>query len=183
MFEFLLWRIYVLQSFNLHSLNLHFQDILAYSNLILSHSLFKWDNSSNFFANNEMYNAISNKFNILSCHDQHGTTIIYDDMVSLSNINLITNLGVKLILATFNKDKWEALHVIVVSKLPKMQANYLISILNNILQKNAYKLSNSNNWWFQYRYVNKHIIINKHYKTFMNNIQYQNCIAQKYHNL
>jgi hypothetical protein len=52
-----------------------------------------------------MYNAISNKFNILSCYDQHGTTIIYDDMVSLSNINLITNLGVKLILATFNKDK------------------------------------------------------------------------------
>ncbi len=35
---------------------------------------------------------------------KHGTTIIYDDMVSLSNINLITNLGVKLILATFNKD-------------------------------------------------------------------------------
>jgi hypothetical protein len=32
---------------------------------------------------------------------------------------LITNLGVKLILATFNKDKWEALHVIVVSTLPK----------------------------------------------------------------
>jgi hypothetical protein len=35
---------------------------------------------------------------------KHGTTIIYDDMVSLSNINLITNLGVKLILASFNKD-------------------------------------------------------------------------------
>jgi hypothetical protein len=67
-------------------------------------------------------------------------------MVSLSNINLITNLGVKLILATFNKDKREALHVIVVSKLPKMQANYFISILNTILKKNTYKLSNSNNW-------------------------------------
>jgi hypothetical protein len=29
-----------------------------------------------------MYNAISNKFNILSCYDQHETMIIYDDMVS-----------------------------------------------------------------------------------------------------
>jgi hypothetical protein len=95
----------VLQSLNLPSLNLHFQDMLTYSNLILSHSFVFNETIVQFFLQT-MKCTMQYQTNLRFYHvmKKHGTTIIYDDMVSLSNINLITNLGVKLILATFNKD-------------------------------------------------------------------------------
>jgi hypothetical protein len=41
-----------------------------------------------------------------------------------------------------------------------MQISYFIFILEPILQKNTYKLSNYNNWEFYYKHVNKDITIN-----------------------
>jgi hypothetical protein len=69
-------------------------------------------------------------------------------MFSLSNTISIKNSNVKFIVPTFNENKQKAMHVIAIYKPPKMQVSYFIYILEPILQKNTYKLSNYNNWGF-----------------------------------
>jgi len=84
----------------------------------------------------EIHKAIlNNKSNILSCYDQHGTTILYDKMISLSNTISIRHSNAKFIVTTFSKNKWKAIHVIAIYNPPEMQIPYFLSILKTIIQK------------------------------------------------
>jgi hypothetical protein len=55
-------------------------------------------------------------------------------MVSLSNTTSIKNSNEIFIVATFNENTWEVIHVIVIYKLLKMQVFYFIFIFKNIFQ-------------------------------------------------
>jgi hypothetical protein len=70
--------------------------------------------------NNKLYLVIKNKINIISCYDEHGTMVLYDEMVTLTQTNSLTNVSVKFITAFFNNKTRETLHLIVVYKPPKM---------------------------------------------------------------
>ncbi len=84
----------------------------------------------NICAYQEIHNSIlSNKFNILSCYNQHETIILYDEMVSSSNTISIKNSNVKFIVPTFNENTPKVLHVIAIYKPPKIQVSYFIYIL------------------------------------------------------
>jgi hypothetical protein len=56
----------------------------------------------NVHLNSKNYNALSQKFHILSCYDEHGTMVLYDDNVSLIESTTITNSTVEFITALFN---------------------------------------------------------------------------------
>jgi hypothetical protein len=59
----------------------------------------------NIHTNQETYNVISQKFNSLSCYDQHGTMMFYDNTMFLSQTTSTTNLGVEfMIIASFDKN-------------------------------------------------------------------------------
>jgi hypothetical protein len=58
----------------------------------------------NIHTNQKAYNVISQKFNILSCYDQHGTIMFYDNIMVLSQTTSTTNLGVEFITILFNKN-------------------------------------------------------------------------------
>ncbi len=74
----------------------------------------------NIHTNQETYNVISQKFNILSCYDQHGTMMFYDNTMFLSQTTSTTNLGVEfMIIASFDKNMWEVIYIIAVYKPPK----------------------------------------------------------------
>ncbi len=82
-----------------------------------------------------MYLAISKKFNIISCDDEHGTMVLYDEMVTLTQTNLLTNVGPKFIIAFFNDNTWETLYLIAIYMPPKMQVNYFCCILKTIIKQ------------------------------------------------
>ncbi len=101
----------VVESFNT-PLTLHFQNIFKDQNLSASHILcLKETKIQNIHTNQETYNTISQKFNIFSCYDQHGTTMFYDNRLFLSKTTSTTNLGAEFINASFNKNTWEALYI------------------------------------------------------------------------
>jgi hypothetical protein len=71
----------VIQSLNTCSLNLHFKDILADHNLLASHILcFNETKIRNIDQNKEIKQALLDKFDILSCYDEHGTMVLYDNV-------------------------------------------------------------------------------------------------------
>ncbi len=45
------------------------------------------------FLYKEIHNAISKKINILSCYNEHGIMILYDETICLSDTTSITNIG------------------------------------------------------------------------------------------
>jgi hypothetical protein len=95
----------IIKSLNNHSLTLHFQNILANQNLLTSHMLCLNEMKiKNIHTNHEKYNVISQKFNILSCYDQHGTIMFYDNIMVLSQTTSTTNSGVEFITTSFNKN-------------------------------------------------------------------------------
>jgi hypothetical protein len=109
----------IVKSFNVHSLTLHFEDVLTNPNLLASHILcFNETRIRNVHLNSKIYNALSQKFQILSCEPD--TMVFYDDNVSLIEITTITNYGVKFITALFNDNTREALYIIAMYKPPKM---------------------------------------------------------------
>jgi hypothetical protein len=56
----------------------------------------------NFFdINSNFYNVLSQKFQILSCYDEHGTRILYDDNVSLTDNTTMKHVGVEFFYYTF----------------------------------------------------------------------------------
>jgi hypothetical protein len=64
----------IVESFNTHSLTLHFEGVLANPNLLTSHILYLNETRiRNVHLNSKIYNALSQKFHILSCYDEHGT--------------------------------------------------------------------------------------------------------------
>jgi hypothetical protein len=103
-----------------------------------------------------IYTTLTNKFDILSCYDQHGTMIFYDKIVSLSKSFVMTNHGAEFFCTNFNKTTFEALHIIAIYKSLKISIQHLNSTLNRIF-KNVNKLSNYNNWKLQSKHVNTNI--------------------------
>ncbi len=71
-------------------------------------------------ANKKLYLVINKKSNIVSCYDEHGTMVLYDEMVTLTQTNSLTNVNAKFIIAFFNNKTQETLYLIVVYKPPKM---------------------------------------------------------------
>jgi hypothetical protein len=75
----------IVKSLNTCFLTLHFEDILEDPNLLASHILcLNETRIKNVQLNSKIYNALSQKFHILSCYDEHGTMVFYDDNVSLT---------------------------------------------------------------------------------------------------
>jgi hypothetical protein len=60
--------------------------------------------TQNIHTNQEAYNVISQKFNILSFYDQHEIIMFYDNIMVLSQTTSTTNLGVEFITTSFNKN-------------------------------------------------------------------------------
>jgi hypothetical protein len=82
----------VIQSLNAHSLNFHFKDILVDHNLLASHILcFNETKIRNIDQNKEIKQALWDKFEILSCYDEHGTMVFYDNFLKLLETTNITN--------------------------------------------------------------------------------------------
>ncbi len=65
--------------------------------------------------------------NIISCYDEHGIMVLYDEMIILTQKKLLTNDGVEFIITLFNKNTREVLYLIVVYKSHKMQVNYFVA--------------------------------------------------------
>jgi len=61
--------------------------------LIYIKKKFKWKKVENIVLYKEIHNVISNKFNILSCYNEHGIMIFYDETICLWGSTSITNLG------------------------------------------------------------------------------------------
>jgi hypothetical protein len=54
--------------------------------------------------NSNIYNVLSQFFCILSCYDQHGIMLLYDNNVSLTQITTITNSGAEFITTHSNNN-------------------------------------------------------------------------------
>jgi hypothetical protein len=61
--------------------------------------------------------------------------VLYDEMVTLTQTNLLKNVGVEFIIALFNNNTQEALYLIAVYKPLKMQVNYFCYILETIIKQ------------------------------------------------
>jgi hypothetical protein len=85
--------------------------------------------------NSKIYNYLSQKFRILSCYDEHGTLVLYNNNMSLIKNTIITNFSVECIVALFNDNTQEALCIIAIYKPPKMQVSHFNFILEYIIQK------------------------------------------------
>jgi hypothetical protein len=59
---------------------------------------------------------INSKFQILSCYNEHGTMIRYDDNLSLTDNTTITHSRVEFITALFNNNTHDAWNVIAIYK-------------------------------------------------------------------
>jgi hypothetical protein len=85
----------VIRSLNAHFKNFHFKDILADHNLLASHILcFNETKIRNIDQNKEIKQALwdkFDKFDILSCYDEHGTMVFYDNFLKLLETTNITN--------------------------------------------------------------------------------------------
>ncbi len=122
--------------FNTHFLTLDFEDVLTYPNLLASHIIcLNETRIRNVHLNSEIYYVLSQKFHILSCYDEHGTVVLYDDNVSLTKITTITNSSAEFITTFFDDNTWEALYIIATYKPLKMQMSHFNFILKNIVQK------------------------------------------------
>jgi hypothetical protein len=92
----------IVESLNTRSLSLHFEDILEDPNLLASQILcLNETKTKNVHLNSKIYNVLSQKFHVLSCYDEHGTMVFYDNNVSLTEMTTITNSSVEFISALF----------------------------------------------------------------------------------
>jgi hypothetical protein len=99
----------IIQSLNTHSLVLHFEDVFAYANLLTSHSsCLNETKVKNLDINSKNYNVYHKNFQILSCYNEHGTMILYDDNVSLTDNTIITHSRAEFITALFNNNTHDA---------------------------------------------------------------------------
>jgi exonuclease III len=115
-------KLIVIQFSNIHSLKLHFQHILKYFNLFALHIFcLKETNIQNIQTHQEIYNVISNKFNILSCYNGYGTTMLYRTVMFSSH--------------TFSMKRMTKFVHIAICKPPQTNNFFFISILENIIKK------------------------------------------------
>ncbi len=119
----------MIQSLNARSLNLHFKDILADHNLLASHIFcFNETKIRNIDQNKEIKQVLLDKFDILSCYDEHGTMVLYDNIVFLLRTTNITNNSAEFIIILFNKNTCEAINIIVIYKPPRTQILFFLCI-------------------------------------------------------
>jgi hypothetical protein len=85
--------------------------------------------------NSNIYNILSQKVIILSCYDQHGIMLLYDNNVSLTQLTTIMNSSAEFITAHFNNNTQELLYKIANYKPPKMHTLYFCCILESIIHK------------------------------------------------
>jgi hypothetical protein len=71
----------------------------------------------------------------ISCYDEHGIMILYDDNVSLTDNITMTHLGAKFITTLFNNNTHDALYIIIVYKPPKMQLSHFNYVLETFIHK------------------------------------------------
>ncbi len=90
MFKFL-----IVQSPNTFSLTLHVETILVDPNLLAYHFFF--NKKTIIHLNLEIYNVLSQKFHVLSCYDEHGIIVLYDENMSLTKNMTITYSSVEFI--------------------------------------------------------------------------------------
>jgi hypothetical protein len=64
------------------------------------------------------------KFYILSCYDEHGTMVLYDNVSFLLETINITNNSAEFLIILFNKNTCEAINIIVIYKPPRMQIHF-----------------------------------------------------------
>jgi len=121
----------IIQSFNIHSLNLHFWEILVNQNLLSSHILCLNETKiQKICTYQEIYNTIlSNKFNILSCYNH---TVWWNGFFVKHNFN--KKFKCKIHCRNFQW-KYTKSYVIAIYKPPKLQVSYFIYTLEPILQK------------------------------------------------
>jgi hypothetical protein len=125
----------IVESFNAHSLTLYFEDVLIDPNLLTLHILcLNETRIRNVHLNSKIYNVLSQKFHILSCYDEHGIMVLYDDDESLIESATITNYG-KIFTILLNDNTREALYIIAIYKPPTMQVSHFNSILESIVPK------------------------------------------------
>jgi len=73
-----------------------------------------------------------NQFQIISSYDQHGTMVLYNKTMFLSKHTRMTNFGIEFIIAFFNRNTWDAIHVIAIYKPPKTNVFNFNSIFKSI---------------------------------------------------
>jgi hypothetical protein len=114
----------------------HFENDFADPNLLASHMFcLNETKMKNLDINSKIYNCLSQKFQILSCYDEHGTIILYDDNVSLIHNTTMTHSKVEFNTAFFNNNTCDALYVIIVYKPPKMQLSHFDYMLETFIHK------------------------------------------------
>lgn len=64
------------------------------------------------------------KFYILSCYDEHGTMVLYDNVSFLLETINITNNSAEFLIILFNKNTCEAINIIVIYKPPRMEIHF-----------------------------------------------------------
>jgi len=68
--------------------------------------------------------VLLDKFYILSCYDEHGTMVLYDNVSFLLETINITNNSAEFLIILFNKNTCEAINIIVIYKPPRMQIHF-----------------------------------------------------------
>ncbi len=97
--------------------------------------MFTWKKNKKYSFKLKNLQCFTQKFHILSCYDEHGTMVLYDDNVSLTKTTTITNFGVEFIIALSNDNIWEASYIIPIHKPPKMKTSCFNFILKSIIHK------------------------------------------------
>jgi len=68
--------------------------------------------------------VLLDKFYILSCYDEHGTMVLYDNVSFLLETINITNNSAEFLIILFNKNTCEAINIIVIYKPPRMEIHF-----------------------------------------------------------
>jgi hypothetical protein len=79
--------------------------------------------------NQQIHNALSKKFNILYCYDEHETMILYEKKLFLLESFVTRNQGVEFFYTTFNKTTHKALQIVAIYKPQKMPIQHFTSTL------------------------------------------------------
>jgi hypothetical protein len=81
-----------------------------------------------------MYNVLSQKFHVISCYNEHGTMVLYDDIVSLIENTTIPNSAIELITTLFHDNTQETLYITIMHKPPKIQVSHFQIYITNFIQ-------------------------------------------------
>jgi hypothetical protein len=123
----------IIQSLNIRSLSLDFENIETNHNLQTFHILclneirvIMQHYTSHPYANHPKYTSIE-------VYGSQGPMLLYDKTITLDSNESITSFRAKFIVATFNKNIFHVIHIIIVYKPPSLS-------LTTFLFKNLYQI-------------------------------------------